>query len=152
MILIKWHVLSSKYKRKINFVIDYHWGGQNIVRGVSTSLRYFDPGVKISWGSKYRLTPAPCWRIVPVMAHNVQTGHYMFVSADRTASTGALLNTSSEVFISNTRHKCSLYLYLMFCQNYQQTLFHVCMFVYLHIGFCNCFIVFVTTLFVSYYI
>ena len=32
-------------------------GGQNIVTGVNILLRYFDPGVKISWGSKYRLTP-----------------------------------------------------------------------------------------------
>ena len=57
MMLIHWHTLSSKCKRKINFVIDYYRGGQNIVGGVNISLRYFDPGVKISWGSKYRLTP-----------------------------------------------------------------------------------------------
>ena len=38
---------QANVKGKYNFVIDYYRGGQNIVRGVN-----------ISWGSKYRLTPA----------------------------------------------------------------------------------------------
>ena len=57
--IIKWYILSSKSKNKIklcNWLLmgrsKYRKGGQYIV------IRYFDPGVKISWGSKYRLTPA----------------------------------------------------------------------------------------------
>ena len=63
--------------------------------------------------------------LVPVMTYNVHTGHHMFVSAARTASSGALLNTCSEVFIGSTCHKCFLYLYLMFCKNHRLPLFHM---------------------------
>ena len=54
--IIKWYILSSKSKSKIKLC---HWllmGRSKYGKG-GTSLRYFDPGVKISWGSKYRLTP-----------------------------------------------------------------------------------------------
>ena len=45
------------------------------------------------------LWPAPCWLLVPAMAYNVQTEHCVLMSAARAASAGALLNTSSEVYI-----------------------------------------------------
>ena len=80
------------------------------------------------------LWPAPCWLLVPAMAYNVQTGHCILMSAARAASAGALLNTSYEVYIGNTRHKCS---YICISCLVKIT----CLFVYLHIGFCNCFIV-----------
>ena len=85
------------------------------------------------------LWPAPCWLLVAAMAYTVQTGHCVSMSADWAASAGALLNTSSYVYIGNTRNKCFLYLYLMFCKK------NTYLFVYLHIGFCICFTVFVTT-------
>ena len=71
------------------------------------------------------LWPAPCWLLVPAMAYNVQTEHCVLMSAARAASAGALLNTSSEVYIGNTRLKCFLYLYPMFCK-----ILHVCLFTY----------------------
>ena len=63
------------------------------------------------------LWSASCWLIVPAMAYNVQTGHCILMTAARAASAGTLLNTSSEVYTGNTRHKCFLYLYVMFCKN-----------------------------------
>ena len=59
------------------------------------------------------------------MAYNVQTGHCVLTSAARAASAGALLNTSSEVYIGNTRHKIS-YIYIScFVKK-----LHVCLFTY----------------------
>ena len=45
----------------------YYWeGGQNIVRGVKISLRYIDPGVKISYDI---LTPGSIYRGVKISSH-----------------------------------------------------------------------------------
>ena len=84
------------------------------------------------------LWPAPYWPIVPAMVQNVQTGNYVFVSAARAASTGALLNTSYEVFVGNTRHKCFLYLYITFCTNHFICLF-VCLLTHWLLQLFHCF-------------
>ena len=71
-----------------------------------------------SFHSSERWACACVGTLVPAMAYNVQAGHCMLMSAARAASAGVLLNTSFEVYIGSTRHKCFLYLYLMFCKNH----------------------------------
>ena len=86
-------------------------------------------------GERAPLWSAPCWLLVPATAYNVQTGHCVLMSAARAASAGALLNTSSEVYIGNTRHKCFLYLYLMFCIKYM----YVCLLTHWLLQLFHCF-------------
>ena len=91
------------------------------------------------------LWPAPCWLLVPAMAYNVQTGHCILMSAARAASAVALLNTSSEVYIGNARHKCFLYLYLMPCKKHM----FVCLLTHWLLQLFHCF---VTTLLIFLFI
>ena len=57
--------LSNGHNQQNCFVY-YREGGQNIVRGVKISLRYIDPGVKISYDI---LTPGSIYRGVKISSH-----------------------------------------------------------------------------------
>ena len=63
MMLIKRHTTSSEYKTKIKLLSLIIIGGSKYRKGVNISLRYFDPGVKISWGSNIVSHLPQCIRV-----------------------------------------------------------------------------------------